>query len=196
MPVPDRIQVTELLHAWQRGDTRAMEQLMAVVYDQLKQQAAAYLSRERGNHTLQPTALVHEAFTRLIEHNRTSWQDRGHFFAMSARVMRRILVDYSRAHNAKKRGSGVPLVSFKDVEHSPLQHTSMRAADLLALDESLERLEQLDPMKSKIVQLRYFGGFSLDEISLMLSCSRATVTRHWRMAKAWLYRDIRVETVK
>ena len=190
MSALERIEVTDLLHAWQRGDRQAMEQLMEVVYDQLRRQAAAYLGRERRDHTLQPTALVHEAYVRLIEKDRISWQDRGHFFAMSARAMRRVLVDYARAHKAKKRGAGMPQVSFEDIQHSPTDSVTMGPADLLLLDESLKRLDQIDPQKSKIVQLRYFGGFSLDEITQMLGCSRATVTRHWRMAKAWLYRDM------
>ena len=190
MSVPEPSHITELLHGWQRGDERATEQLMEVVYDQLRRLASSFLGRERAGHTLQPTALVHEAFARLVEQQGIDWQDRGHFFAMSASVMRRVLVDYARARVAKKRGGGAPIVSFDDLEDGQMAASVMRAADLVALDDSLKRLEDVDPMKSKIVQLRYFGGFSLDEIAHRLECSRATVTRHWRMAKAWLYRDV------
>lgn len=189
MSAPTPAQVTELLHAWQRGDPQAMEELMTVVYDQLRRLASSFLNRERAGHTLQPTALVHEAFARLVVHNRISWQDRGHFFAMSARIMRRILVDYARARIAQKRGDGAPVVSFEGLADGG-PSAPMRPAELVALDDSLKRLEEVDPLKSKIVHLRYFGGFSVDEIASLLDISRATVTRHWRVAKAWLYRDV------
>jgi len=184
-------EITELLVASRDGDAQALNRLLPLVYDELRRLAAHYLRRERSDHTLQPTALVHEAYLRLIDQN-VSWQNRAHFFGVAAQMMRRILVDYARSRLAAKRGSGGIKVSLDDA----LNLTDERAGDLVALDDALERLAEFDPQKSKIVELRFFGGLSVDEAAEVLGIGTATVTRQWKMAKAWLYQQVNATTTR
>jgi RNA polymerase sigma factor (TIGR02999 family) len=166
--------VSGLLHAWAQGDVAARDDLLPLVYRELQRRAAAYLRHERPDHTLQPTALVHEAFLRLVGQDRVAWQNRGHFFGIAASMMRRILVDHARAHQRAKR-PGVAVTEPRDCE-------------LLLLDRALEELGTHDPLQSRIVELRYFGGLTEQEVGDVLALSRATVTREWQTARAWLYR--------
>jgi RNA polymerase sigma factor (TIGR02999 family) len=176
--------VSRLLHAWARGDLRARDDLVPLVYRELKRKAAAYLRQERLDHTLQPTALVHEAFLRLIGQERVAWQNRAHFFGIAAQIMRRILVDHARRHQAAKR----PGVTLKVALDDRIGAEQPRDCELLSLDQALEELTRIDPRQAQIVELRYFGGLSELEAAAVLSLSRATVTREWQTARAWLYR--------
>jgi RNA polymerase sigma factor (TIGR02999 family) len=178
--------VTALLHAWAGGDARAQEDLLPLVYQELKRQAAAYLRRERAGHTLQPTALVHEAYLRLVG-QRPNWHNRGHFFALAAQMMRRVLVDHARAHRAAKR----PDPSLRVSVDKRLGTVEPQDFDLLLLDQALNELADLDVRQSRIVELYYFAGLSEEEVAGVLSVSRSTVAREWRSAKAWLYRRMR-----
>jgi RNA polymerase sigma factor (TIGR02999 family) len=164
-----------------------MDDLLPLIYDELRRRAAAYLRRERPNHTLQPTALVHEAYLRLIDQRQDNWASRDHFFAIAAQAMRRILVDHARGRHRQKRGG-----SNEDL---PLEDALLAAADesnvdLIALDEAMKKLAKLDSQQERIVELRYFGGLSLDEAANALSISRATAARDWQVAKAWLHREM------
>ena len=179
--------VTRLLLAWNRGDKAARDSLMTAVYDELRRLAALYLSRERPGHTLQPTALVHEAYLQLVGEGRVDWQGRAHFFGAAGRLMRRILVDHARARNAAKRGGGRLMVTFSEA----LAASAPPDLDLVALDSALEELAQLDPLQSRIVELRFFGGLSVEETAEVLSVSPATVKRHWTTAKAWLRHQLK-----
>lgn len=182
----DRQPITALLVAWSGGDVRALDSLMPLVYDQLRTLAAGFLRGERSHHTLASSALVHEAFLRMVELDRVSWNDRAHFFALSARIMRRILIDHARKHGASKRGDGADALPLDEAAFLP-------AADhpeLLALDQAMNRLADRDPEQARIVELRYFGGLDREEIACVLGISSATVTRRWRMARAWLYRQL------
>jgi RNA polymerase sigma-70 factor (ECF subfamily) len=179
-------QVTELLANWSRGDSAAREALMPLVYDELRRLAASYLRRERSDHTLQPTALVHEAYLRLVEQKNVRWQDRSHFFAITAQLMRRILVDHARGHLADKRGSGLPKVPLTEA----IVMSRERPGELLALDESLTRLASMDPQQGRVVELRIFGGLTVEEAADVLGISPATVKRDWAMAKAWLLQEV------
>jgi RNA polymerase sigma factor (TIGR02999 family) len=176
--------VSQLLHAWGRGDLQARDDLVPLVYRELKRMAAAYLRRERLDHTLQPTALVHEAYVRLIGQERVAWQNRAHFFGIAAQMMRRILVDHARRHQAAKR----PGVTLKVTLDDQIGAEQPRDCELLLLDQALEELTFIDPRQAQIVELRYFGGLSEHEAAAVLSLSRATVTREWQTARAWLYR--------
>ncbi|HEX8814597.1 MAG TPA: sigma-70 family RNA polymerase sigma factor [Terriglobales bacterium] len=178
-------QITELLRQWNQGDAQAREELMPLVYNELRRLAAAYLRRERGDHTLQPTALVNEAYLKLIEQKDVSWKDKGHFFAITAQLMRRVLVDHARGHLAKKRGSGAK-VALDDV----VVMSNDQPGDLLSLDESLGALQKVDARQAQIVELKVFAGLSVEEISELLQISPATVKRDWSMAKAWLSVEI------
>jgi len=178
-------EVTRLLGNWRRGDPEAREALMPLVYAELRRLAASYLRRERTDHTLQPTALVHEAYLRLVEQKNVQWQDKSHFFAITAQLMRRILVDHARGHLADKRGSGAPKVPLTEA----IVMSQERPAELLALDESLSRLASLDVQQARVVELRIFAGLTVEETAEVLSISPATVKRDWRMAKAWLLQD-------
>lgn len=180
-------QVTELLHRWKSGDEEALERLTPLVYDQLHRLAHQYIRRERPGHTLQTTALVNEAYLRLVDYKQVDWQNRAHFFAVSAVVMRRILVDYARQRTSDKRGGERFQVSLSD----NLAFTSERAAELIALDDAIETLNQLYPRRSKVVELRYFGGLNNQEAAAVLKVSEATIERDWRFAKAWLYRELK-----
>jgi RNA polymerase sigma factor (TIGR02999 family) len=182
-----RPNITEMLRQWSGGKTEVMDDLLPLIYDELRRRAAAYLRRERPNHTLQPTALVHEAYLRLIDQRQDNWASRDHFFAIAAQAMRRILVDHARGRHRQKRGG-----SNEDL---PLEDALLAAADesnvdLIALDEAMKKLAKLDSQQERIVELRYFGGLSLDEAANALSISRATAARDWQVAKAWLHREM------
>jgi RNA polymerase sigma factor (TIGR02999 family) len=176
--------VSDLLRSWGRGDLQARDDLLPLVYRELKRRAAAYLRRERRDHTLQPTALVHEAYLRLIGQDRVAWQNRAQFFCIAAQMMRRILIDHAREHQAAKRpGAGLRVALDDQVGASqPLD------CEVLLLDQALEELAQLDERQAQIVELRYFGGMSEQEVATVLSLSRATVTREWQTARAWMFR--------
>ena len=177
---------TELLLAWGDGDKQAFDLLVPLVHDELRRLARGYMARERANHTLQASALVHEAYVRLIELKRMRWQNRAHFFAMSARVMRRILVDVARANRNEKRGGGAPRVSLDEA----LLVSPEKGQDLVALDEALSALETVHARKSQVVELRFFGGLSLEETAEALQVSIDTVKRDWRFAKLWLLSEL------
>jgi RNA polymerase sigma factor (TIGR02999 family) len=178
--------VTALLADWSRGNRNALNQLLPLVYAELRRVAARQLRRERADHTLQPTALVHEVFIRLVDQRQVDWQNRTHFFGVAAQVMRRILVDHARRHGARKRGEGVRCVSIdeaKDVAAS-------NGMPVLALDEALDRLEIVDAELARIVELRAFAGLTIEEAARVLSVSPSTAKRDWRTAKAWLTREL------
>jgi RNA polymerase sigma factor (TIGR02999 family) len=184
----DKLQheVTQILHEWSNGDANAPARLMPFVYDELRRQARNYLAKERGSHTLQPTALVHEAYLRLVDQTRVNWQNRAHFYGVASSMMRRVLVDHARAHTRDKRGGAAVRLSIEDVQ-VPLEQ---RAADLVALDEALEELEKFDERKCRIVEMRFFGGLSDEEIAEVLGVSTRTVLRDWKTARLWLYREL------
>jgi RNA polymerase sigma factor (TIGR02999 family) len=189
MKMPSSQNVTQLLLAWNNGDEAALEQLLPLVYQELHRLAGRYLGRERGGHTLQTTALVHEAYLRLVDQKQVQWQNRAHFFAVAAQMMRRILVDYARARRGAKRGGGAQQVSLDEA----LVVSDERAADVVALDEALNALAEFDERKSKMVELRFFGGLSIEETAEVLNVSPGTVMRDWTLAKAWLQREINKE---
>ena len=177
---------TELLLAWGRGEQAAFDRLVPLLHDELRRLARRYMSREKPDHTLQATALVNEAYLRLIDVKNVRWQNRAHFLAMAARIMRRILVDFARAQKNAKRGGGVPPVSLDDA----LVVSGEPAQNLTALDEALRALEVIHPRKCQVVELRFFGGLSLEETAEVLRVSRDTVKRDWRFAKLWLLREL------
>ena len=179
--------VSQLLRAWSDGDQDALQALTPVVYEELHRLARHYMRRERSGHSLQATALVNEAYMRLADYTRMQWQDRAHFFAVSAQAMRRILVDHARRHNVK-RGGGVQHVSLEDV--AVVVQGEDTETDLVALDEALTSLTRIDPRKAQIVELRFFGGLTVEEIGGVLKVSPGTVKRDWRAAKAWLYQEL------
>jgi RNA polymerase sigma factor (TIGR02999 family) len=179
--------VTELLLRWREGNDEARERLMALVYDELRRKAAAYLRRERAGHTLQPTALVHEAYLRLIDQDRVAWQNRAHFLAIAAAMMRRVLMDHGRRQKARKRGGTGARVTLDE----GLAPSVPRELDLMALDEALDALAALDEQKARIVELRAFGGLEVEETAEALGISPATVKRHWAFALAWLQQRLR-----
>ena len=176
---------TELLLAWSRGDAAAGEALMPLVYHELRRRAAAYLRQERSGHTLQPTALVHEAYVRLAGQTRMTWQNRAQFFGVAAKMMRRVLVDHARERLAAKRPGGIRVTLD---EH--LQTTEPEYCEVLMLHRALQQLAALDARQAEIVELKYFGGLSEREIADLLSLSRATVTREWQSARAWMFRRL------
>jgi len=182
---PESHDVTRLLVQWSRGDQSALERLTPLVYRELHKLASHYLSRERRDHTLQPTALVHEAYIRLIEADQPDWDSRGHFYAIAARLMRQVLVDYARKHGAAKRAGGVKVAIEEATVVAP-----DRLAVLLSLDEALTALYAIDPRKSRIIELRYFAGMRADETAKAMNLSVATARRELRMAEAWLHRAI------
>jgi len=179
--------VTDLLVAWGGGDRAALDELMPIVDSELRRLAKGYLARERRNHTLQTTALVNEAYLQLVDQRRVRWQNRAHFFGVAARVMRRILVGHARARRAGKRGHGVVPLSLEQVDAVKAK----APVDLLGLDEALDRLAEIDPRQGRLVELRFFGGLSIEETAEVLDVSPATVGREWAMAKAWLYDELR-----
>lgn len=180
--------VTELLLEWQQGDREALDRLTPLVYDELRRIAHRYVQRERnGNHTLETTALVNEAYLRLAGGQKIDWQNRAHFFAVTAQVMRHILIDHARKRRYRKRGGQAQQVSFEEAT----MMTETRAAELVNLDEALDALAKLDQRKARVVELRYFGGLSLEETADVLEISIMTVRRDWRAAKAWLYKAVK-----
>jgi RNA polymerase sigma factor (TIGR02999 family) len=179
-------QVTELLRQWRGGDDAALAQLTPLVYGEMRRLAGRYLGAERTGHTLQATALVHEAFLELVDQKQVDWQGRAHFLRVAAQIMRHILIDYARRHRAAKRGSGDPPVTLDEsAVFSP-----DRAAGLVALDDALQGLEAIDPRKSKVVELRYFGGLTVEETAEALGVSAGTVRRDSALAEAWLHREM------
>lgn len=179
-------QITELLLAWGAGDEKALEQLMPQVYDELHKVAARHLRRLRPGHTLQTTALVNEAYLRLIDASQVRWQNRAHFFAVSAQLMRRILVDFARQRQNLKRGGGAKQVTFDEA----MVIAPERGADLVALDDALNRLAALNARQARVVELRYFGGLTEEEAAEALKVSLRTVQRDWNLARLWLYREM------
>jgi len=178
--------VTETLALWRSGDPEALNRLMPLVYRELRRLAAGFLRREYRYQTLQTTALVHEAYIRLVDQTHTDWKSRAHFFGVAAQLMRRILVDHARTHQAEKRGGGAIAISL----HEEMARVKERDVDLLALDEALDRLAGMDPRQSSIVEMRYFAGLSIHETAEALGISHATVEREWHIARAWLYNEI------
>ena len=177
--------ISRLLRAWSDGDQDALKSLTPIVYGELHGLARRYLRRERAGHSLQTSALVNEAYLRLVDYKRMQWQDRAHFFAVSSQVMRRILVDHARRHNLKRGGN---------VQHVSLDEAAVvggdQDVDLIALDRALDGLERIDPRKMRIVEMRFFGGLSVEETAEVLRLSTITIKREWRSAKAWLYREL------
>jgi RNA polymerase sigma-70 factor, ECF subfamily len=178
-------EVSGLLRAWGDGDRAALDRLTPIVYDELRRLASRYMRGERPGHSLQTTALVNEAYMRLVDYKSMHWQNRAHFFAVSSQLMRRILVEHARRHNLK-RGGGVPHVAFEDTA----EVGGDRAADLVALDDALHALAGVDPRKVQVVEMRFFGGLSVEETAEVLKISPVTVMRDWSTAKAWLYREL------
>ena len=178
-------EVSVLLRAWSGGDQAALEKLTPIVHGELHRLARGYMRRERPGHSLQATALVNEAYLRLVGYTRMRWQDRAHFFAVAAQIMRRILVEHARRHNLK-RGGGIPHVSLDEAALIGVADD----VDFVALDEAMTALARLDPRKVQVVEMRFFGGLSLDEAADVLGVSSVTVKRDWRAAKAWLYREL------
>jgi RNA polymerase sigma factor (TIGR02999 family) len=186
MSTPPPQEVTQLLIAWSNGDQESLDRLVPMVYDELRRIARRYMEREPVGHTLQTTALVNEAYLRLIEQKEVKWQNRAHFFAISAQLMRRILVSMARARHANKRGGEARQVSLDEA----MLISEERAAELVALDEALNELAALDPRRGRVVELRYFGGLSVEETAEVLKISPETVMREWKRAKAWLYAEL------
>lgn len=178
--------LTKLLIAWSQGDAAALEQLAPLVYAELRKLAHRYMNRERAGHTLQTTAVVHEAFLRLLSNPQENWQNRAHFYAIAAKMMRRILVDYARANSRTKRGGETTRVSIEDID-APVADVALNP-DVIALDEALEKLTEIDPRRARVVELRFFGGLSVEEAAHVLQVAPDTVVRDWRVAKAWLFR--------
>jgi RNA polymerase sigma factor (TIGR02999 family) len=178
--------VTQILIGWGQGDKEALDKLVPLVYDELRRQAARYLRRERVGHTLQTTALINEAYLRLIDQKHVHWQNRAHFFGIAAQLMRRILVDHARTKKRAKRGGSDVRVSLTEATYV----ASAQDLDIVALDEALDRLAKVDPQQSKIVELKFFSGLTVEETAEVLSISPATVKRDWSMARAWLHREI------
>jgi RNA polymerase sigma factor (TIGR02999 family) len=185
VPQHGSTEVTQILLNWREGDTEAAARLMPVVYEELRRLARNYLRRERVDHTLQPTALVHEAYLRLVDDSAVSWESRAHFYGIAARLMRRILVDHARARNAAKRGGLAEKVSLDEARDLP-----PAANDLVALDGALEEFALTYPRKSEVVELKFFGGLEANEIAEVLQISRKTVLRDWQFAKLWLCREL------
>jgi len=183
---PSSREVTILLRAWGGGDKQALDRLTPLVYRELHQIAGRLMAGQRPNHTLQATALVNEAYVRLVDAQETSWQDRAHFFALCARAMRQILIDHARARASEKRGGGQVALQLDEALAAAPAHE----VNLLELDEALKRLEMLDPRKSQVVELRFFGGLNLEETAEALKVSTKTVQRDWDLAKAWLYGEL------
>lgn len=183
-------ELTQLLRAWSDGDEQALEKLTPIVYRELRKIARYHMSKERPDHTLQTTALINEAYLRLIDWKSARWQNRAHFFSVCARMMRRILVDFARTRAYAKRGGGVRLI--------PLDEATLvspeRGVEILAIHEALERLEAIDKRKSQIVELRFFGGLEVEEVAEVLKVSRRTVINDWNFAKAWLHREIQTRS--
>lgn len=186
MPQPSPHEVSQLLRAWSSGDEAALQTLMPLVYEELHRIARRHMRRERKQHTLQTSALVNEAYLRLVDWKNVEWQNRAHFFAASAQIMRRILVDLARNRGSLKRGAGALQVSLAEAEGIP----SERGTDLVALDQALTALAAVDKRKSQVVEMRFFGGLSVEETAEVLKVSPETVMRDWKLAKVWLLREL------
>jgi len=176
-----------MLREWSNGDHHSLDRLMQLVFDELHKQAALYLRRERSNHTLQPTALIHEAYIKLVDQKDVSWENRMHFFAISAQLMRRILVDHAKARNRKKRGGDAITISL---EEDNVAVKNGEIVDFVVLDQALARLNEIDERQVQVVELRFFSGLTLEETAAALKVSRRTVASDWKMAKAWLHREM------
>src|SRR5262245_26660910 len=186
MSVPSTQEITQLLVAWNNGDAEALEQLTPLVHAELHRLAKRYMAGERQGHILQTTALVNEAFLRLIDWQNVEWRNRAHFFGLAARIMRRILVDFARArHREKRRGGGIQVSLSEAVDVA-----QERSADLVALDDALQTLEKMEPRQARVVELRFFAGLSLEETAEALNVSLSTVRRDWSLVEAWLYREL------
>ena len=181
--------ITQLLINWRNGDKASLDQLMPLVYQELRRLARGFMGRERREHTLQTSALINEAYLRLVNQEGTTWENRAHFFAVAAQIMRHILIDHARGYAYEKRGAGAQKVSLDEA----LVLTSERAGELVALDEALTTLATVDPRKGRIVELRFFGGLNIDETAEVMTLSPTTVQREWRAAKAWLQRFLAAE---
>jgi len=179
-------ELTQLLHSWSNGDDQALDKLIPLVYAELRKLARRHMGRENSDHTLQTSALINEAYLKLIDQQSVQWQNRAHFFAVAAQVMRHILIDHARAHRFAKRGAGAVKVSLDETAVL----TDERASELVALDDALTSLASFDSRKSRIVELRYFGGLSIEETAEIMKISPVTVTREWRAARAWLRREM------
>lgn len=186
MTLQPQNQVTQLLQKWQEGNQEALEALMPLVYNELKRLAGSYLRRERPDHTLQSAALVNEAYLRLVDQTQTRWQNKAHFYGIAAQMMRRVLADHARSHNAVKRGAGMPDLELNE----SVAQAQSRSVDLLDLEEALQKLEKLDPQQGRIVELRFFSGLSIEDTANVLGISPATVKRDWAAARAWLFREV------
>jgi RNA polymerase sigma factor (TIGR02999 family) len=186
MTLPPSPDITQLLLAWSNGDQTALNQLMPLVYQELHRLARHYMRREQVGHTLQTTAVIHEAYLRLVDQRKVRWQNRSHFYAICAQAMRRILVDHAKGQHRAKRGGGAAQVSLEEVANLAQD----RATDLVAVDEMLQQLQVFDSRKSQVVELRFFGGLSVDETAEVLKIAPITVMREWKLAKAWLYREL------
>lgn len=182
-------EITQLLIRYRQGDAKAVDHLLPAVYQELKKLARSYMARENSGHTLQATALVHEAYVKLIDQKQTDWQNRAHFFGVAAQIMRRILIDHARARSAQKRGGNDVRVVFD--EALPVASGRSQETELLALDTALQRLTELDERQGRVVELRYFGGLGIEETAEVMQTSPATVKRDWTLAKAWLYRELK-----
>lgn len=187
---PSPHEVTQLLVAWGNGDQLARDKLMSVVYEELHRLAQKYMRRESPGHTLQTSALVNEAFVKLVDQRNVRWQNRAHFYGIAAQLMRRILVDHARSRHRAKRGGGARVVSFNDA----LLVSDERSAEVVAVHEALERLAEFDSRKSQLVELRFFGGLSIEETAEVLGVSQGTVMRDWTLAKAWLRREMSTDS--
>jgi RNA polymerase sigma factor (TIGR02999 family) len=183
---PTATPVTELLVRWRSGDPAALQALMPLVYDEMRRLAHRYLRRERPGHTLQSTALVHEAFVRLAGNALPQWEDRAHFFGIAAHLMRQILVEYARSRNAGKRGGAIVKLAIDNVDE-PLARPDL---DIVALDDALKDLARIDPQQSRVVELRFFSGLSIEDTAQVLGISESTVKRDWNTARVWLYREL------
>ena len=186
MTQPRQHEITQLLAEWSDGNQSALDELYPLVYNELHRLARRYMSRERKGHTLQTTALINEAYVRLVDQKNVHWANRSHFFAISAQIMRRILIDHARRHAYAKRGGGAQQVSLEEVAAV----TPDPGKELVRLDEALKSLAEMDPRRSQVVEMRYFGGLNNDEIAGVLKISANTVTRDWNMARAWLYQQL------
>jgi RNA polymerase sigma factor (TIGR02999 family) len=185
-PPPQEHEITQLLAEWREGNQAALDDLYPLIYDELHRLARRYMSRERKGHTLQTTALINEAYVRLVDQRNVHWANRSHFFAISAQIMRRILIDHARRYAYAKRGGGARQVSLDETATI----VSGDLSEFLRLDEALKSLEELDPRRSQVVELKYFGGLNNDEIAGVLKISKNTVIRDWNMARAWLHRQL------
>jgi RNA polymerase sigma factor (TIGR02999 family) len=189
---PESSQITDLLRAWRGGDAQALDRLTPLVYDQLRRIAGGHVAKERVDRDLNATALVHEAFVKLVDAASVDWQDRGHFYAIASRAMRRILVDAARVRTAAKRGGErAPIPESSPTLDTHAAPDSDRARDICALDDALSALAVIDPRRAQVVEMRYFGGLSVEETAAALGVSAPTVTRQWKAARAWLAREIR-----